>query len=339
VNMDDLLVSRPGNKVRVKSLNAMAPLITPPLGQDAYNMLDYFDKVRAGRTGVSADGGTAPQDIGNKVGSEGVERLMSAKEELVGLIIRVIAETGIKPLCVKIRDLSIKHIDSVIDFRFRGQWQQMNPSEWQDRTQCTVRVGAGTGNHQAQMAALGQVMVIQEKLMMSGDNALINPTKVYSTLNDFCKLAGLNSAMSYFVDPDSKEGEAAAKSSGEKDKANKEKEEKIQMAMAKSQMDLAKAEQGKAEAQMLSAQSKAQADQSKNQLQLQKQMSDGQIDMLKQQLAEAEAIAASMGKTADLDLKKYEIDQKTAVELTKIEANSQTQENENFEENLEDVAE
>ena len=339
VNMDDLLVSRPGNKVRVKSLNAMAPLITPPLGQDAYNMLDYFDKVRAGRTGVSADGGTAPQDIGNKVGSEGVERLMTAKEELVGLIIRVIAETGIKPLCTRIRDLSIKHVDSVVDFRFRGQWQKVKPSEWQDRTQCTVRVGTGTGNHQAQMAALGQVMVIQEKLMMSGSTSLTNPNKIYSTLNDFCKLAGLNSAMSYFVDPDSKEGKQAAKATGEKDKENKAKDEQIQMAMAKSQMDLAKAEQGKAEAQMLSAQSKAQADQSKNQLQLQKQMSDGQIDMLKQQLAEAEAIAASMGKTADLDLKKYEIDQKTAVELTKIEANSQTQENENFEENLEDVAE
>jgi len=339
VNMDDLLVSRPGNKVRVKSLNAMAPLVTPQLGPDAYNMLDYFDKVRAGRTGVSADGGTAPQDIGNKVGSEGVERLMSAKEELVGLIIRVIAETGIKPLCNRIRDLSVKHIDSVVDFRFRGQWQKIKPSEWQDRTQCTVRVGTGTGNHQTQMAALGQIMVIQEKLMMSRESSLINKAKVYSTLNEFCKMAGLNSAMSYFVDPESKEGKAQSQQQGKKAEEARQKEEKMQLAMAQSQIELAKAEQGKAQAQMVSAQSKAESDQSKNQLQLQKQMSDGQISLLKQQLAEAEAIADSMGKTADLDLKKYEIDQRTALELTKIEASSATDQNENFEENREEAAE
>ena len=59
--------------------------------------------------------------------------------------------------------------------------------------------------------------------------------------------------------------------------------------------------------------------------------------MLKQELDEAKAIADSMGQTAELDLKKYDIDQKTALELTRIEAQAQTEENKNFEENKETV--
>ena len=155
VNMDDLLVSRPGGIIRAKRLDAITPLITPQLGVDAYNMMSYLDQVRAGRTGVDPDGQANPVNIGDRVGSQGVERLMNAKEELVGLIIRVIAETGIKPLCTKIRDLSIEHIDSVVDFRFRGQWHKINPSAWPERTQCTVRVGTGTGNHQLQCSLTG----------------------------------------------------------------------------------------------------------------------------------------------------------------------------------------
>lgn len=338
VNLDDLLVSRPGGIVRAKRLDAIMPLQTPPLGPDAYNMMEYLDKVRAGRTGVDPDGGASPADIGDRVGSQGVERMMNAKEELVGLIIRVVAETGIKPLCVKIRDLSVRHIDAVVDFRFRGQWEKINPREWLDRTQCTVRVGTGTGNHQAQVAALQQVMMIQEKLMQAPGQYLVDYNQAYTALDDFCKFSGLNGATRYFIDPMSNEGQQRKQMIGKQSEEGKQKEEQIQMAMAKSQMDLAKAEQGKAQAQMLSAQSKAEVDTVKNQLQLQKQVSEGEIDLLKQQLDEAKAIADNMGKSAELELKEYDIETKVALELTRIEAQANTDENENFKENKEVVA-
>ena len=337
VNLDDLLVSRPGGIVRTKRIDAIQPLVTPPLGPDAYNMMEYLDKVRAGRTGVDPDGGASPENIGDRVGSEGVERMMNAKEELVGLIIRVVAETGIKPLCTKIRNLSVKHVDSVIDFRFRGQWEQINPGKWLDRTMCTVRVGTGTGNHNSQLVALNQVMAIQEKLMQAPGQYLVDFQQAYTTLDDFCKLSGLNGATRYFIDPNSKEGQQRKQMIEEQSKENSQKEEQIQMAMAKSQLDLAKAEQDKAQAQMLSAQAKAEADNAKNQLQLQKQVFDGQISLLEQELNESKAVVESLGKTAELELKEYDINLKTALELTRIEAQNAIDENENFKQNKETI--
>lgn len=333
VNMDDLLVSRPGGIIRAKRLDAIQPLITPALGQDSYQMMEYLDRARAGRSGVDPDGGASPQNIGDRVGSQGVERLMNAKEELVGLIIRVIAETGIKPLCVKIRDLAIKHVDSVIDFRFRGQWQQVKPSEWEDRTKCTVRVGTGTGNHAAQVAAITQVIAMQEKIMANPAQTLLGDAQIYTAIDDFCKFSGLNGAVRYFIDPSSPEGQQKAQQVGQSQQENQQKQDQMNQLTIKAQTDIAQAEMIKAQSAAEVARAKAQTDNVKNQLQMQKQMADAQIASLKQELDRAKAIADSMGKDAQLDFQYDQMETNAAIELTRIEADKQSEENANYEAN------
>jgi hypothetical protein len=111
VNIDDLLVSRPGGIVRVKAPGMMREVKAPPIGGDAYQMMTYLDEVRAGRSGVTPEGAAQNYKIGSET-AHGVERLMTAREELVGLMVRIIAETGLKPLCMRIRDLMRRHIDA-----------------------------------------------------------------------------------------------------------------------------------------------------------------------------------------------------------------------------------
>lgn len=330
VNMDDLLVSRPGGIIRAKRIDAIMPLSTPQLGQDAYNMMSYLDQVRAGRTGVDPDGQATPQNIGDRVGSQGVERLMNAKEELVGLIIRVIAETGVKPLCVKIRDLSMKHIDAVVDFRFRGQWYEVQPSEWPDRTSCTVRVGTGTGNHQLQVGAVGQILELQKMLSDTG-SILVNDKKTFDTIDDFCKFSGLNGAVRYFVDPDSPEGKQAQEAKQKQQAEEKAKNDQTEQIMIEAQSKVAEAETVKAKAQQENGRLKNVIEQQNNE-------SEMQISFLKQQLDETKALLEKVSDDQDRQLKKYEIDQRTAVELTRIEKDSEKSENENFQKNKEDAA-
>ena len=337
VNMDDLLVSRPGGIIRAKRLDAITPLITPQLGQDAYNMMTYLDQVRAGRTGVDPDGNATPQSIGDRVGSQGVERLMNAKEELVGLIIRVVAETGLKPLCTKIRDLTIKHVDAVVDFRFRGQWYQVEPQAWPDRTNCTVRVGTGTGNHQLQVAALGQVLQMQATLGQMG-SVLISEKKAFDTMDDYCKFSGLNGAVRYFVDPDSPEGQEAKKISDQQKAEAKAKADKIDQVMAESQQKVADAEMLKSQAQAKNVMLGNEVETGKNMLTLQKQQADNQISALRQQLDEVKTALDVQNKDADRKLKEDDSIRRTAVELTRIEKDSQKEENKNFAKNKEDAA-
>jgi len=323
VNMDDLLVSRPGGSIRAKRLDAITPLITPQIGDSAQQMMIYLDQVRAGRTGVDPDGSATPSNIGDRVGSQGVERLMNAKEELVGLIIRVIAETGIKPLMYKIRNEAIKHLDTVVDYRFRGQWQKINPAMWSQRDSCTVRVGTGTGNHNQQVSALQEVISLQERIMANPGQNITNPKKVFDTIDDFCKFSGLNGATRYFLDPASDEGQQAQQQSDQQQQEQQQQQQQMEQQMAEAQTQLANAEMEKARAQQANVQAKAQSDMAKNQLTLQKQASDSQIDQLTQQLDEAKLLLEAHGKDAELEFKYDQLEATTALELTRIKSTAE----------------
>jgi hypothetical protein len=317
VNLDDLLLSRPGGVIRVKRTDAIVPLATPPIGQDAFTMMQYLDGVRAGRVGVAPEGEVTPQRIGSNVGSEGVAQLLSAKEELVGLIIRVIAETGIKPLCCKIRDICVRHIDAVQNYKLRGTWLQTNPALWGNRNKTTVRVGTGTGNRSKQIATLTQIMQIQATIQQVPGQTLVNPVKIYATLDDYCKFSELIGASKYFVDPSSEEGQMAAQQSAQQAQMEQQKQDQANMALLQAQIQLSQAELQKAQAQQDNVALK------------------GQIEQLKSQLENAKNLAEAAGADADRNLKKYEIDTKAAIELTKIETTAKTQEEANAVQNRE----
>lgn len=318
VNMDDLLVSRPGGLIRAKRTDAVVPYPTPQLNGDAQGMLEYLDKIRAGRTGVEADGTATPQSLGDRVGSQGVDRLMNAKEELVGLIIRVIAETGVKPLCVKIRDLTIKHIDSVVDFRFRGQWQKIQPSQWIDRTNCTVQVGTGAGNLTIKTTAVKEIIALQAQIVAapgSPAEALLNPNVVYNALDDYCRFSGLNGASRYFIDPNSDEGKQSMQRIQEQQAAAQKQQQEFQNAMAQSQLKIAEAEMGKVQAQNQANQIKAELDAAKLQSENEKSSFEAQLNMVKQQLEEARAVADRIKSDGELDFKYYKTDADNEVKL------------------------
>jgi hypothetical protein len=310
VNMDDVLVSRPGGIIRAKRLDAIMPLQTPQLGEDAYTMMQYLDSVRAGRVGVSPEGEATPQKIGARVGSEGVDRLLTAKEELVGLIVRVVAETGIKPLCVKVRDLCTRHVDAIQDFKFRGQWVKTNPAEWNARSRTTVRVGTGTGNHDRQVAVLERVLEIQSQLFQMG-STMITPQKVYAAIDDLAKFGELNGASKYFLDPASPEGQQAAEQKQQQQQQAEQEQKQQQIALLQAQLQTAEANLKIAQAQQDNVVLKA------------------QVENLKAQLLDAKQQAEAAGKDADRTLKKYEIETKAAIELTRIEVDAQNQQEQN----------
>jgi len=331
VNIDDMLVSRPGGIIRAKRIDAITPLQTPQIGDAGFNMMNYLDGVRAGRVGVSADGNASPQDIGgSSIGSEGVERLMNAKEELVGLIIRVIAETGIKPLCTKIRDLAVKHLDIVQDFKFKGEWVQINPSSWKPRQKSTVRVGTGSGDHKAQLAAVTQIVMMQKEIMQMPGQALCNPGKVYSALDDLCKFSGLQGATRYFIDPISLEGQQATQQSAQAQQAEGQKQDAMAQEQIRQQAELAKSATTAAQAQMDNVSLKGQIELAKHQREMDKATVVTQIAAMQAKM-DQQAMLLDAIKTKhkdENDKEKMLLD--ATLKLTEIEANANADQDANF---------
>lgn len=322
VNLDDLLVSRPGGIIRAKRTDAVAPYTTPPLSSDVYKMVDYFDQVRAGRVGVSPEGSVADTSIGDAVGSEGVERLLTQKEELVGLMVRVFAETGIKPLCEMIRRLLIKHVDTTTDYEFHDEWVQIAPKNWKVRKHTTVRVGTGSGNRKEQVAALNQVLAYQEKILANPGQSLVTERQVYTALNDLAKVSGMPSVAPYFLDPESPAGKENKQAVSQNMAQQQQKEAEEAQALAQTQIKIANAEEAKAQAALQNVNLTAQLKQMQMQLDHNKNESEMTIKALQQQLAEAQALSTSDHKDKELEFRYYDADQRAAIEYARINSKS-----------------
>lgn len=209
VNLNDLLVSRPGGIVRQKAPGMIEPLKTPPLGSEVFTVLEYLDKQRADRTGVSPESMFQGLNLSTET-AHGIERLMSAREELVGLIIRLMAETGMRDLYLLIRECLIKYEKKSRMVELRGKWVEINPTEWKDRQDTTVRVGIGPGDIMAKKQSLENLWAKQQELKQVG-STLVNERREYRVLTELVKFSDLGDPEQFVVDPQSDEAKLMRK--------------------------------------------------------------------------------------------------------------------------------
>lgn len=322
VNFADLLNSRPGGVVRVDKgfqgslQDAIAPIITPPIGKDGFVMLEYLDKVREERSGVGPDTMGQSMDLSNDT-AHGIERLMSAKEMLVGLITRTFAETGVKDLFLLVREQLMKHQDKQKVVQLRGKWVPINPAEWKKRMRTTIRVGLGTGDKSRKQGALMAILNMQEKLMMGGGmGVLIDEHKAFNALDDFVQANGLGDGSAYFVDPGSQEGQQSALAVIQQ--LQGQMQQAVQQAGQNAQLQtLQRIEQMKTEAKQQETQAKSQIEGLKLQLQ-QAQNQAKQADEQRKAIQDQIKVAGEMlRQKRELDQKDWELSIKEQDSLMK----------------------
>lgn len=319
VNLDDLLNVRPGGIIRAKSLEAVKPFQTTPLSSDIYTMMNYVDQVRSGRVGVSPEGSIHDSAMGDAVGSEGLQNLLTQKEELVGLMVRVLAETGVKTICLKIRDLLVDNQDLVEDYEFRGEWLQVQPSRWAARTNTTIRVGTGSGNRKEQAAVLSQVLTFQTQIVGQAGQSLVTEKQVFAAINDLLKASGMPGAANYFLDPDSPEGqENKARVDASMQEAQKAELEEKRL-LSEAQAKIANAEQTKAQSMMESVSVKGENERLKTAMETIKSQSETQLAAVKQQLDEAQLALKNMHHNDDLQFKYDQLAQQYELAMRQLQ--------------------
>lgn len=171
-------------------------------GAQALPFLEYLDRAREARSGVSpASTGTNP-DMLNGAAQATVAQLMSAAQQKVGLIARVLAETGFKSLFRRILRLVVKHQDKPRVVRLRGRWTPMDPRHWNADMDYIPNVGLGTGDKAKVREALMATLALQKEAMANGLDNMAGPKQIYNTLKDLVKASGLKSADPYWNDPE-----------------------------------------------------------------------------------------------------------------------------------------
>lgn len=253
VNLGDLQNSKPGGVVRIRQPGAVTQLPTPQLGAHSFQMLEYVERLREKRTGVSErTQGIDPNSLGPNTAAHAVNQVMTAAQQRIELIARVFGETGLKDLFLLIYKEVLQNSTSKDVFRLNDRYVEVDPREWKERKDMTVVVGLGNGSRDNELQQMQMVLQTQLQLLSNPDTmALVSPENLYAAVEDMVKITNKAASGRYYTDPSDPQVEQKQKKSQQEAQQN----EQLQKQMA--QQALAN-ESKSADAKMLSAQADAQ---------------------------------------------------------------------------------
>ena len=206
VHLPDFLKSLPGGVKRVLDDDpvggAVEPVVTTPILHQILPAIDYIDTVKQNRSGINDSNSGLDPDVLKETTKGAYLAAMSKANQKIEMIARMFAETGVKNLILRVHELLIKHQDIPRIIRLRGKYVPVNPSEWRERTDLTVRVGIGTGTEEEKQQRLMALAAQQERLMGFG---LVGPSHAYRMFTDFSRALGFDLPEKYALDPASPE--------------------------------------------------------------------------------------------------------------------------------------
>lgn len=204
VNLDDLLVSRPGGIVRGK-VGAqfgidIAPIAVPFVFPQAMEGLAYMDNVRDMRAGVNRNfTGLNEEALGANQSGVAINQLSSMAAQRVEQIARHFA-AGVAETFAILHEIILKSGHKADVVKLRGQWVTVNPSEWRRRSDFKISVGYAAGNKDAMVSRLMMIAAQQLQAMQLG-LPIVQPRNVYETNIELAKAADMSTPERFFTDP------------------------------------------------------------------------------------------------------------------------------------------
>ncbi len=201
VNLDDLLVSRPGGVVRVNGDpgSATVPLTTPDVGQTALAGIQYVDAWKQDASGINPyfqGGQTLDAQALNKTAS-GVSQLITQAQSRIEAVARSLSD-GLRDLFLLLHQVTLKHATKAEKIRLSNEWKPVDPREWVRRSNLTIQVALGAGSKEMQAAQLQQVLAAQMQLMAAG---IAKPEHVYNAASRWTQAIGFRNPDEFWSDP------------------------------------------------------------------------------------------------------------------------------------------
>lgn len=199
VNLDDLLTSRPGGVVRIKTQGAVGRLDQGMGANNANDLLEYMEGFLESSTGWTR------QSQGNSAGSlqgtaTGMNIITNKDDMRVDLIARNFAE-GFGDLFKLMLKLVCQHQHEPVEMRLNGSWLNIDPTEWRNTFDCTINVGLGVGNKDQRVSHLMALTAKQESAFHIG---VATPENIYNANCEIAKELGYKTPDKFFTDPSKK---------------------------------------------------------------------------------------------------------------------------------------
>ena len=195
----DLLVDMPGKVIRTKAPGHYIEHRPPDVVSQSLAAMEFTATVRENRTGVNRHNQGMDADSLNKTATGARLQMTQGMKKLM-LVARVAAETGIRHLFRGIHSDLRNGAGKALKLRLRGQYVDVDPRQWRDRSDMTVSVGIGTGNREERMGYLTAIIAEQKEHLLAGSN-LATPAQLFNSYERFIEGAGFKNAEEFFVNP------------------------------------------------------------------------------------------------------------------------------------------
>ena len=187
--------------VRGPAQNAFVPEPTQSIVGELLPVIQHFTASTTARTGVSPDAqvdGNALQEVRQEVFSNAMDRA----SQRIEMLVRIFAETGYRKLMLKVHQLLRSHWDLKRTIKLRGEWVDVDPQGWRQRTDMSINVGLGFHTKQQQLSLLVQLISMQKEAAGQG---MADAKRIYKGLEKIVNASGIGDVRQFFIDPESPE--------------------------------------------------------------------------------------------------------------------------------------
>lgn len=200
VNLDDLLDSKPGGIVRVKTPASVGVLQTSSGDIAATTtLMEALDSIKQERTGVQKLTQGSDADIINETAT-GYQAMTERAEQRIKLMARQFAETGFKPLALRIQKLLAQFQNEYMQVRLNGQTVEADPMDACNQYDLIARVGLGTNDKSREMAYLTQILGMQQQAIAQA-TGMADLNNVHNTVEKLVRAMGFPNVEEFFSKP------------------------------------------------------------------------------------------------------------------------------------------
>lgn len=197
----DVLFDTTSEFIPAKDPNAITEETVQPIVSDILPVIQSLGDMAAVRTGITPEFSLDPQTLQQStMGAFGAA--LEQASQRVQMFVRIFAETAFKKVMLKMHQLMRENVNRQLGVKLRGDWVDVNPAHWHDRTDVDVKVGLGFSKPDTKLMLLQQLLTYQKEALQVG---MATPDTIYNTLEDMVEAAGLGHVGKYFVDPSSEE--------------------------------------------------------------------------------------------------------------------------------------
>lgn len=222
---DDILNPTAGGGIRARDTTAVMPLATPDMTPGILAALQYEDQVRSERGGASLDLTAADAQLVGET-AHGIERQYGSREAMASMMGKNLAETLIRGIYRLTHEYMRRYANRPYPVRINGQYAQVDPRQWPERTRLNVTTGMTPGQRGHLQQTLMASLQLQAQAMQSGLNGVLaSPETLYRTHQAWLRLAGVDNPERLGIDPASPAAQEALQAAQQAAQQQQQREE------------------------------------------------------------------------------------------------------------------